>query len=199
MKRAVRRLQLQREIVLITRQPGEFLSTACHNAYSSVALLEILVGVRDRFANFTRRTPGGIYGEVVAKEAAGAVDHVALRATGFAEEERFAFNWIARQRRGVLPALQTAQVRNDRFDFRIVERSAESRHLLRRRPILDDARNVRVGQPPSFRPRGNVRPALAAAAIQPMAARASCREYCSPSSHGFGICCGRRLCQWPPP
>jgi len=78
--------------------------------------------------------------------------------------------------------LKHAKVLHDRVNLGGVESGAECGHRARGRTVMDNVKDLLIGEALHFRARGDIRSVLAAAAVEPMAARAGGCEDCAARS-----------------
>src|SRR4051812_32840334 len=110
--------------------------------------------------------------EIRANESTLPVDHVALRASPFAKENRSAFAGISGKPRVIGFALESAYITDERFSRAVVQ-AAKTRHASARNSTPNYSRQSHIRSPLNRGTRGDVRCSLATSTIQTMTPCAS--------------------------
>ena len=168
MKRAVRGLKLQREVVFVAYNSGQGLAVRRGDRYRALSRIEIPVGIGNRIANIVCRRRAGIAGKIRGDEAALALRHVALRTAGFAKEDGPATLGVAGNLGCCALTLQAAQIADHGLDLGFAERT-EGGHAGSRYSSPNNLLEGLVRQALDFTPVRNIGAMFAACPVEPMA------------------------------
>jgi len=175
MERTVWRLQLQGEVVFVTRDSR--LLFPVRGGYNDclVPIGEVFVRIGNGTSSFSSRPCAGVVRKIGAKEASFAMYHVALRTRSLSKEEMFPVLGIAGQFGCQISPLQMSNVSDNRLHSGVTER-AKRGHTSALNPIPHNAEKSRFGQPLNLSAICDVGAALRPSAVEAMAAGASARE-----------------------
>lgn len=174
-ERAIWRLQLQGEVIFVTRNARLFLSVRCGYNNGSVPKGKVFVWISNCASSFDRRLCAGIVRKIGAKEASFTVYHVALRTRSFSKEEMLPVFWIAGQLGCQIVPLQMPNMSNNGLNSNVTER-VKRRHTSALNPVSHNTEKSCVGQPLNLSAIGDVGAALRSSAVEAVAASASARE-----------------------
>src|SRR5882672_1396191 len=144
MKRAIRGLELQGKVVLISRDSCIRCSIGGCHYHRLAAGIKILIGLGDGTTNLVRRQSTGVARKIRSKESSFAIHRVTLRALCFSGEEDFASLRIAGERKRCAATLQTAEMVNHSFDL-CASKRAEGGHASSRYSSANNLRHRLVG------------------------------------------------------
>jgi len=119
-------------------------------------------------SDFIRQEIGRVRGQIGAYEPTSTVDHVALRALGMTEKQRRSTLRVAWNRYRVASTLERSQVPHQCLKFGVSE-GRKIGHSGQENAIAQDSKQFLVAATSNLRPSGNVRTALSASPVQPVA------------------------------
>jgi hypothetical protein len=118
--------------------------------------------------DFIRQEIRCVRGQIGAYEPTSTLDHVALRALRLTEEQRRATLRVAWNRQRIASTLERSQVPHQRLKFGVSE-GRKIGHSGQENAIVQDSKQFLVAAMSNLRPSGNVRTALSASPVQPVA------------------------------
>jgi len=121
--------------------------------------------------DFIRQEIRRVRGQIRADEPTSTVDHVALRALRTTEEQRRSTLRVPWNRQRVASALERSQVPHQRLKFGVSE-GRKIGHSSQENTISQDLKQFLIAATSHVRPSSNVRTALRASPVQPVATSA---------------------------